>query len=354
MTIKDGKAIKKSSKHSKKPKTPKELYYCVQEYIEHYIEICETIDDPDAPGGVERSCHEELLWTEWFEEVCVPLGGEDPCYDTANYNTGDCGEDEDDCYYYGTCDDGGGEQPPNPCAQYGPGAYMAACGCIGGTTGITSCPDPCAQGISLASNQDFKTKMLDLKSKLNEPYESAYLMTGGNGSTTYTYHNGGANGSNYNFTSSFFDNSVGVGFIHNHEDDSSNLSIFSNNDFKSLYAIQQNPTIIDKANYTFGLVTAHGTTYMLAIEDIAKFNSFAQNVFSPNNPAQLNAFNNLYNFYVNTGNTVEQNEIGLVNLLSTTNGGTGLTLLKGNNSSFGSWGKVNKDSNGNIVIINCN
>ncbi|QEK52449.1 glycoside hydrolase family 19 protein [Pedobacter aquae] len=151
MTIKDGKSIKKSSKFRKKPKAKKDngiktkdtgLYHCVTEYIEHYIEVCETVDDPDLPGGTERTCHEELLWVEWFEEECTLIGVIDECSDPSNYNTGDCGEDEDDCYYYGTCDDGG-EQPQNPCVEYGPGAYMAPCGCIGGTTGRPSCPTPC-------------------------------------------------------------------------------------------------------------------------------------------------------------------------------------------------------------------
>jgi hypothetical protein len=287
---------------------------------------------------------------------CPGGGGEDPddCSNPNNADLPECSfEDEEDCEYYGTC---GGEEeepePQNPCAEYGPGAYMAACGCIGGTSLITACLDPCAQGISLASNQDFKTKMLDLKSKLNQQYESAYLMNGGNGSTTYTYHNGGQNGSNFNFTSSFFDNSVG--FIHNHEDHPDNLSIFSEDDFRTLYAIHKNSTIIDKANYIFGLVTADGTAYMLTINDMAKFNSFSQNTFNPNIPGGATPFNNLYNIFIKKTNSVTDNEMGLITVLNTFNGGTGLTLLKGDFNSFNSWGKVTKDNNGNITILNCN
>lgn len=208
-------------------------------------------------------------------------------------------------------------------------------------------PDPCDKANELEGSTPFKSKMLDLKSRTTESYESAYLMKDDNDPSPFTYINGGPNGTDFNFNSSFFDHSTG--FIHNHEDDPDNLSTFSYEDFKTLYAIQQNPTIVDKQNYTFGMVSAEGVTYALVIDDMIKFNAFCGNI-----PSLNSAFNSVFNIYVKANNTIEQNESGLLNFLSTTNGGTGLSLLKGDASTFNNWGKMTKDSNGNIVIVNCN
>jgi hypothetical protein len=105
--------------------------------------VCEGVEDPDATGGTGIVCTEEVVDFYCYQISC-PWGGgdEDPfpedddCSNPNNYYLPECSFE--DCGYYGTCDDGG-EQPQNPCAEYGPGAYMAACGCIGGTTGLTYC-----------------------------------------------------------------------------------------------------------------------------------------------------------------------------------------------------------------------
>ena len=212
--------------------------------------------------------------------------------------------------------------------------------------------DPCTQANLLASNSAFISKMQDLSSRsTSDSYESAYIMKDNNGSTSYTYYNGGVSGSNFNFTTLDFSGTTGM--IHNHENNSANLSIFSSEDFHSLYTALISASVSNPQNFTFGLVTAQGTTYLLSVSDWATFQSFAVNTFTPGNTVQLNAFNYLYNSLINTSNSVAVNEANFVTLLNIVNGGTGLTLLKGDTSTFTNWKKVT-NSNGTATYVNCN
>ncbi|MBA3829953.1 MAG: hypothetical protein H0X33_13515 [Taibaiella sp.] len=211
--------------------------------------------------------------------------------------------------------------------------------------------DPCSQGKLLSNNTDFRNKMTSLNDSISKPHESAYKLNADGSSVAL---NGGVSGTSFNFTASFFANSTG--FIHNHENNPNNLSIFSADDFRTLFLAVSATAANHQANYTFGLVTAKGTTYLLSINDLGKFKSFASNLFSPGNPNQLNTFNNLYNLYVNSSNTPDQNEQGFTTLMTfLTNGGSdpGLTLMKGNTSSFSGWVKV-VNTNGTIQYVNCN
>jgi hypothetical protein len=211
--------------------------------------------------------------------------------------------------------------------------------------------DPCEQGVLLSNNTNFINKMTTLNDSISKPHESAYKF---NADGSSVFINGGVGGIGFSFTSTYFANSTG--FIHNHENNPTNLSIFSADDFRTFFIAVSATSTNYQANYTFGLVTAKGTTYILAINDLVKFKAFTSALFSPGNPNQLNTFNTLYAVYINNSNTPAQNELGFTNLMTLlANGGSdpGLTLLKGNTTSFSGWVKV-VNTNGTIQYVNCN
>lgn len=216
---------------------------------------------------------------------------------------------------------------------------------------VTTNVDPCTQGKDLSNNADFKNKMSALRDNLNQQFESAYKF---NADGTDVFSNGGPSGINFNFSQSYFANSTG--FIHNHENDPNNISIFSADDFRTMFIAVANTDLKYQSSYKFGLVTAKGTTYLLTINNLANFKIFASNLFSPNNAVQLNTFKILFNNFVNATNTAAQNEIGFTNLLKTLQAGgtdSGLTLMKGNTTSFTGWQKVT-NTDGTITYVNCN
>jgi hypothetical protein len=106
---------------------------------------------PDGPQGPEvEVCDDPYIIDQWYEYTnCYA-----DCSDPINFNTAECGYDE--------------EEPLDCAGVPGGSAYMAECGCIGGTTGISECTviipldttrnivDSC---INAAVNQAFSTNL---------------------------------------------------------------------------------------------------------------------------------------------------------------------------------------------------
>ena len=120
---------------------------CEYECTPIFDTVCETHDDgnPNDENLNEVECTYQQVGED-CNVVCTTeeIPDPDPC------PWGNC-DDED------PCDDCGEdpESPPIDCAgvMFG-SAYIADCGCIGGTTGIADCDDPCGQKNILKDQAD--------------------------------------------------------------------------------------------------------------------------------------------------------------------------------------------------------
>ncbi|MBC6110302.1 hypothetical protein ACFOG5_06035 [Pedobacter fastidiosus] len=214
---------------------------------------------------------------------------------------------------------------------------------------------PCAVMQTAIHNPSFILRALSLKDwAKTQDHESLYINTpGAYGSQDgWLYYNGGHNGTDYRFGIETFNNSKVV--FHNHEKDSLNISTFSDADFGSFIDIMKYSTGIDKGSLIYGMVNATGQSYMLAIEDENKFNTWSSNL-APGSMWRTLIMSSYASQITNT-NSVEQNELNLVTFLKSSNGGTGtgIVLIKNNNSTMDDWRIVSKDAAGNITLTNCN
>jgi hypothetical protein len=109
----------------------------------------------------------------------------------------------------------------------------------------------------------------------------------------------------------------------------------------------KNDKMNDTQTFTAGVVTASGTHYLLFIDDMEKFKSFANEI---TRPEVHELFENIYEnaFKIKLGNSTETNEQGFLRFLSINK--SGLALMKGN-GSFDSWERKIL-SNNNTVITN--
>ncbi len=221
-------------------------------------------------------------------------------------------------------------------------------GDYGGGGGLPQPPSPCDLANALAQDQSFVDKMSDLNVKTSESYESAYIAKRSNGTTSYDYIKGGQNGEDFNFSPGMFNGSTG--FYHNHENNPANLSIFSLYDLQALYLIISQGGVYREHNYTFGLVTYHGDTYLLVVEDPAKFLQYGSSLLVP---GSIDIFASTYNNLITLSNTRMQNEANFRAILNI-NGGAGVKLLKSATNNFGNWKQVGVDANGNAIYADCN
>jgi hypothetical protein len=138
------------------------------------------------------------------------------------------------------------------------------------------------------------------------------------------------------------------GIMHSHF--SGRLSIFSDYDFMTLFILYDGEKIADINSFASTIVTASGTTYMLKITDLANFQAAVSRFLTtPGGDFEFGAKYEV--FKINSTNTPEMNERNLLSFLNLTH--IGLTLLKGNIDTFGSWEKLSLVDN-NIVTIPCN
>jgi hypothetical protein len=211
------------------------------------------------------------------------------------------------------------------------------------------CPqDPCSQAKALTTDANFKNKMTDLKSKTGLPNEVGYTI-GTNGS--YSYVQGAAGAASITLSPS----SPLSGYIHTHYNGT--FPTFSGSDILAIYQLQQVSKIADLSTFTAGVVTGDGTTYMMKINDAAKFATFASNNLSTT--AKFQSFEQGYStrqlaYSLGGKDRVSSYELALLSSLKD----SGITLMKGN-STFTSWNTESLNTNGNmvndtIVSTNCN
>ncbi|MFD0794993.1 hypothetical protein ACFQZX_15330 [Mucilaginibacter litoreus] len=211
------------------------------------------------------------------------------------------------------------------------------------------CPveeDPCAQAKKLVQDAAFKSKMNDLKSKVTLSYETGYTI---DASGSYKAVQGPAGQAFISLSPT----TPLSGYIHTHY--TGTLPTFSGTDVKAIYDLQQKNKIANISTFTAGVVTASGTTYIMKVNDPAKFATFAAG--NLNNDANFKQFELYYSnkeitYEVTGKDKVTAHEMALLSALQD----SGLTILKGNNT-FSSWDTYTlKETNGindSIVIINC-
>lgn len=228
----------------------------------------------------------------------------------------------------------------------------------GGSGQSGDAPNPCATASDRGANSTFKEKLADLRTRATtNAFESAYILKNG----IYHYYNGGPTGIDFNIPNSIYQGANEM--MHNHENNQNNLSIYSHDDLQTLHEIIKNGQVADKTKFAFTLTTAKGTTYMLVVNDTAKFEAWGEAVLRPVTTSDgvleklvKETFIQQYS-NIKASNTNSANEMAFLNSLNY-NGGSGLTLLKPVPStptvpqSDAKWGTVAKTST-TISITGC-
>jgi hypothetical protein len=235
----------------------------------------------------------------------------------------------------------------------------------GGTTGGGGCPwygcgnpppppvdtifNPCqtkAKVTALANNTAFKGMLQFLKDKAND-------------TTDHTEY-----GWLYNYTPTgglIVDSRIGVtgkkgvdftvnykidGFAHDHFVNS--LSVFSPDDLWAISTAFLQNNINDSTTFTFPLVTAQGTQYMLMISNLSMFRRFAQKITAGSLIGQKIMYTSIWKIIETNTKTV--NERQFLRYLKRNGGGSGLMLFRGN-STFTQWTAIGLDTNDNVIDL---
>lgn len=206
--------------------------------------------------------------------------------------------------------------------------------------------DPCNLTLNmLATNTGFNSLMNEFKTyandtTLNTEYGTLYNYT--TTGLTQDPRDGVPGKKGIDFTVNYKIS----GFIHHHFKNS--LSIFSPHDIWTICNLLLDDKMLDKASFTFPLVTAQGTSYMLMIDNLTKFRQFAQRIIAGN----INVQEDIYSFTwkINEKNTNEINERQFLKYLKYTEGGSGLKLFRGNKFSNG-WTAIGLDNNDNVIVL---
>lgn len=186
----------------------------------------------------------------------------------------------------------------------------------------------------------------------NKYSEKGYLLTENtDGTINETYVEGNAGEKEMSLS---VPNAVD-GFIHSHY--LGLLSTFSVSDLASLSWIYKNGKIKNVNTFVFGLVTASGTKYILTIDNISQFNTFASGLLNSNNQfteKDKNIHETYYNeiLKISPASNGSVNEQRFLAFLETTN--SGLKVLKSDDDNFNNWSVLARNPDGTVKSINCN
>jgi len=209
--------------------------------------------------------------------------------------------------------------------------------------------DPCSQALLLQSNVPFRNMLQNLKNHCNNTtdeteYGFIYDYTTFNNAPSIALDpvTGVTGEKEINFKT----NALLDGFAHNHYTNS--LSIFSPKDIWSLCNVFNDEFIRSNGSFTISLVTASGTQYLLMIENLTKFTTFAASF----NSADYKGFEIMYNtlYHIRESKTNNENEIGFLRFLNENK--SGLKLFRGN-SSFTEWTPLNLNGNNIVITASC-
>lgn len=204
--------------------------------------------------------------------------------------------------------------------------------------------DPCDKVNNLESNRAFKDKLEELEENTSLDYETGFLIN----------HNGvpfdpisGNSGQHYidlDVTGAI------DGFIHSHFLPNGN-SIFSPDDLFVLYFLFHNGHINDTNTFVMTVVTGHGTSYTIMIDNATAFSNFGLDdltnpnfsSFSTGYEVEYHMLHNIYGL-----DEITAREVAMLNALAN----SGLSLFRGN-SDYDEWQQIEAQDNG-TVNVDCN
>lgn len=306
------------------------VYMCTA-VIDHFWCDRPNVPDPYNDPGCAYS-HSNCVEYSW---VYVEDGGEG-----GGGGTGAGSGDSDPCA--ACAPDGAGI-----CTNQESGGVPQSCAIDFNISVIT---DPCQLAELLEDDATFRAKMSQLVNEANTlNRETAFTFYKDvNGNSHYTYSQGPVGGDHVDLT---FTQPID-GAIHQHYNFNGALSIFSSQDLYALYQLYVGGNINNLETFTYGLVTHHGTRYMLKVDDVQTFINFLNNNFSTT--AQFNSFNDDYNLERSARlpifGEVNGGRIAFLKLLKDKNAGVKLFEA---NSNFTSWTAKKLQSN-NITVVNDN
>lgn len=203
-------------------------------------------------------------------------------------------------------------------------------------------PSPCQVIDALMLRPNFPLFFSTLRTKCTDNYETAFLYK--NNVTNY----GEVIGPVGELGLSVTPVEPIEGIIHNHFIDDESLSVFSSDDIANLYKVFVDGKMVNPQKFVLGVVTAT-TSYVVIIEDVAKFNTFGANYINI-----LDDF--FYSGYdIHEDNSDADNEKNM--LLGLQFMESGLKVFKAN-SDFTSFSPIKAvtDANNNTTVISasCN
>jgi hypothetical protein len=142
------------------------------------------------------------------------------------------------------------------------------------------------------------------------------------------------------------------GYIHTHPEWKN--SIFSVDDLYTLYLIDQKGRIKDKSTFIFALISGDNTTYILKIEDNAKWSEFSNYSFKYKSSSSLEKLFDDWNtsYSLMHGSEIASNEKRFLEFLSDMD--AGLKLYRGDVTNFSTWERLlGLDNNSNIIKDDC-
>ena len=328
----------------------------------------------DAP--VDQAANNQTVQSTSSGRLKIDVSEPPTCYDyyfiTYDQETGEILSAE---YLYTLCNNGGSSgggsssggvpAPPAPPCKTPPANSTAPARHLaiavtkpptgGGGTGFpppqkpcteAEADDPCATAKTIKANTIYDSKLTDLNSYTSANIEHGWFDTQ-NADGTYSYKSQNSTTSDPNEISFTYSTPM-ENMMHSHF--TGQNTTFDGGDIDAMYSVFNAGKMANSSAFTSTVVTPSGT-YMLTISDLTKFKAFAPNSSSSLIDLSLKAFG-----YNSTGTSPASNaaqELALTEFLQTSNGGTGLTLLKlGANGNFNTL-NYNIDNN-QIIVINCN
>ncbi len=210
---------------------------------------------------------------------------------------------------------------------------------------------PCKKASAVGKRIETKELLKDLKEKVKETEEHAYLIRRPNGLDIKGTHLIGKKGARQ---IDFDVNTPIDGYIHSHcTHPDGTLSIFSLTDIFAIAQIYKQGKIANANTFVAGVVTTQGTQYLMVIDDESKFKVFANKICNSN--GSINAMKYFYNSYFNRENIKRTNdsttnEKNFIKFIKDCN--LGLKLLKGT-KDLNKWTTQELDNNEKVVPKNC-
>ncbi|GGE44154.1 hypothetical protein [Psychroflexus planctonicus] len=205
--------------------------------------------------------------------------------------------------------------------------------------------DPCDEMNSMENDNELKEKLVEMQNNTSLDRETGYLIN--HDGVAFDSIEGEPNADEINFSV----NGSIDGFMHTHVLPNGS-SIFSPDDILALFQLYNDGHINNTSTFIMMVVTAHGTSYTLMINDPVTFAQFGQstllnayNDFDLQIGAQYYLLNEVYGI-----DSITARELSVLQAIEN----SGLSLFKGN-ENFDDWKEIKRNkANTETVEVDCN